>query len=74
MLKIWQILNEHFQNGQSVITLCQSGEISPNLVTLTDSEGFQERRWNRFNAILSDGQWMVIMVGHFRRKVQFEDI
>ena len=32
--KFCQILNEHFQNGQSVLTLCQIGEISPNLVTL----------------------------------------
>ena len=32
--KFWQILNEHFQNGQNVLTLCQSGEILPKLVTL----------------------------------------
>ena len=25
---------EHFQNGQSSLMVCQSGEISPNLVTL----------------------------------------
>ena len=32
--KFCQILNEAFQNGQSFLTACQSGEISPNLVTL----------------------------------------
>ena len=32
--KSWHILNGHFQNGQSVLKLCQIGEISPNLVTL----------------------------------------
>ena len=38
--KFWQILNEHFQNCQSVLTLCQSGKILPNTVTL---EGGQEQ-------------------------------
>ena len=32
--KFEQILNEHYQNGQSVLKLCQSDEFSPNLVTL----------------------------------------
>ena len=32
--KLMQILNKCFQNGQSVLTVCQSGEISLNLVTL----------------------------------------
>ena len=29
-----QILNERFQNGQSSLTVCQSGEYLPNLVSL----------------------------------------
>ena len=33
-LKFAHIVNERFQNGPSLITLRQSGEISPNLVTL----------------------------------------
>ena len=32
--KFCQIINEPFQYGQSFLTVCQSGEISPNLVTL----------------------------------------
>ena len=32
--KLCQILQECFQNGQSVLTVCLSGENSPNLVTL----------------------------------------
>ena len=32
--KFWHILNGHFQNSQSVLKLCQIGEISPNLVIL----------------------------------------
>ena len=32
--KVCQILNKLFQNGQSFLTLCHFGEISPNLVTL----------------------------------------
>ena len=32
--KFCQIPNEPFQNGQSFVTVCQSGEILPNLVTL----------------------------------------
>ena len=32
--KLWQILFEPFQNGQSFLMLCKTGEILPNLVTL----------------------------------------
>ena len=39
--KFCQILNEPFQNGQSFLTVCQSGEISPNLVTLQWRKGHQ---------------------------------
>ena len=38
MFRILPIVNEPFQNGQSFIRSHQSGEISPNLVTL-GSEG-----------------------------------
>ena len=37
--KFCQIQNEPFQNGQSCSTLCLSGEISPNLVTLLPRGG-----------------------------------
>ena len=30
----WQILNKPFQNSTRLSEFCQSGEISPNLVTL----------------------------------------
>ena len=36
--KYCQILNDHFQNDQSVLTFCQSSEISPNLVTLAPTK------------------------------------
>ena len=32
--KVWHIQKEPFQNGQSCLASCLSGEISPNLVTL----------------------------------------
>ena len=35
--KFCQILNAAFRNGQSFLTVCQSGEISPNVVTLWPS-------------------------------------
>ena len=32
------MLNETFHKGQSFITSCQSGKISPNLVTLAETD------------------------------------
>ena len=45
-----QILNEPFQNGPSFVMVCQSGEISPNLVTLVEKQYpiFTEKRKLRF--------------------------
>ena len=39
--KFCQIINEPFQYGQSFLTVCQSGEISPNRVTLQWRKGHQ---------------------------------
>ena len=48
--KFSQILNEPFQNGPSFVMVCQSGEISPNLVTLVEKQYpiFTEKRKLRF--------------------------
>ena len=32
------MLYEHFKNGQNFVTMCQSGVISPNLVTLVTAK------------------------------------
>ena len=57
--KLCQILNELFQNGQSFLTLCQSGEISPNLVTLVR---IKESSLIPFWSFLSVNFWNVLFL------------
>ena len=40
-----QILNKHFKNGQSFYTVCQSGKILPDLVTLAIGQFYITLTW-----------------------------
>ena len=69
--KFCLILNDHFQNDQNVLTLCQRGEISPNLVTLLSKLFLTLRNSSKVSSAPSILRPRVRIQAHHLRFFQF---